>query len=186
MSAARVAMPGDKITVHEGIYRERIAPPRSRRDRCAGGRLIYVYKPHSTTSVGKLPNPGGDLQCFNNIITTDADFNNMDEPGLPIRCKGNVSAPEGADVKLIEKAYGWYLSLVIDEKWKNAEKRTLVKTSTLEKAQIPNQAFTNPDGSPLKIDYDFLGTKRKGSNPYPGPFEVKRSCTTEWKIWQKK
>ena len=86
----------------------------------------------------------------------------MDEPGLPIRCKGNVSAPEGADVKLIEKADGWYLSLVIDEKWKNAEKRTLVKTSTLEKAQIPYLAFTNPDGSPLKIDSDYLGSKRKG------------------------
>lgn len=28
MSAARVAMLGDKIIVHEGIYRERIAPPR--------------------------------------------------------------------------------------------------------------------------------------------------------------
>lgn len=76
--------------------------------------------------------------------------------------------------------------ICIDEKWKNAEKRTLVKTSTLEKAQIPNQAFTNPDGSPLKIDYDYLGTKRKGSNPYPGPFEAKRSGKIEWKVWQKK
>ncbi|MGN1264436.1 MAG: carbohydrate-binding protein [Muribaculaceae bacterium] len=156
------------------------------RDRCAGGRLTYIYKPHSTTSVGKVPNPGGDLQCFNNIITTDAKFTNMDEPGLPIRCKGNVSAPDGAGVKLIEKPDGWYLSMVIDEKWKNAEKRTLVKTSTLEKAQIPDQAFTNPDGSPFKIDYDYLGTKRKGSNPYPGPFEVKRSGKIEWKVWQKK
>lgn len=89
-------------------------------------------------------------------------------------------------LNLSRKPDGWYLSLVIDEKWKNAEKRTLVKTSTLEKVQIPNQAFTNPDGSPLKIGYDYLGTKRKGSNPYPGPFEAKRSGTTEWKVWQKK
>mgnify|MGYP001027361823 FL=1 len=28
MAAAQVAMPGDVITVHEGIYRERVAPPR--------------------------------------------------------------------------------------------------------------------------------------------------------------
>ncbi|MGM9803491.1 MAG: carbohydrate-binding protein [Muribaculaceae bacterium] len=28
MGAAKVAMPGDVITVHEGVYRERVAPPR--------------------------------------------------------------------------------------------------------------------------------------------------------------
>ncbi|MGM9803492.1 MAG: right-handed parallel beta-helix repeat-containing protein [Muribaculaceae bacterium] len=159
------------------------------RDRCAGGRLTYVYKPHSTTSTGKVPNPGGDLQCFNNIITTDANFNNLDEPGLPIRCKGNVSASDGGfnpEVKLVEKADGWYLSLNVDEKWRNAEKRTLVKTSTLDKAQIPNQAFTNPDGSDFKIDYDFVGAKRKASNPYPRPFEVKKIGANEWKVWPKK
>lgn len=159
------------------------------RDRCAGGRLTYVYEPHSTISTGKVPNPGGDLQCFNNLITADADFNNMDEPGLPIRCKGNVKATGSGfhpDVKLVEKEDDWYLSLNIDDKWRSAEKRSLVTSKNLGKAIIPNQAFTNPDGTAFKIDHDYLGSKRKASNPYPGPFEVKRSGMNEWKVWSKK
>ncbi|MGN0229573.1 MAG: carbohydrate-binding protein [Muribaculaceae bacterium] len=158
------------------------------RDRCAGGRLTYVYKPHSTTSVGKVPNPGGDLQCINNLITADADFDHFDEPGLPIRCKGNVAAAESGfnpDVKLVEKEDGWYLTMGVSEKWKTAEKRAMVKSSNLDKAQIPDQAFTNPDGSPFQIDRDYMGVKRKG-NPYPGAIEVKKNGANEWKVWPKK
>ena len=36
---------------------------------------------------------------------------------------------------------------------------------------IPDLAFENPDGTPLKIDTDYLGNKRNEKNPSAGPFE---------------
>ena len=44
-AAARVARPGDVITVHEGVYRERISPPRGgESDR---KRIVYQAAPVS-------------------------------------------------------------------------------------------------------------------------------------------
>lgn len=49
-------------------------------------------------------------------------------------------------------------------------KTEFVDTEMLGKAFMPEQAFENPDGSPLRIDEDFLG-ERRGPHPTPGPFE---------------
>lgn len=45
-----------------------------------------------------------------------------------------------------------------------------VETEMLGKAFEPEQAFENPDGSPLRIDEDYFG-ERRGPHPTPGPFE---------------
>lgn len=154
------------------------------KDRCAGGRLTFYYSPHGTTSLGKAPNPGGDLQWHNNLLTGSASFDKWDEPELPIRYAGNILPDAGfhPEVKLTQKADGWYLSMNVNAQWKNQEKRNLVTTSTLEKAITPNQTFTHPDGRFLKVNTDYKGMKRS-SNPFPGPFEVKRTGQNEWKVW---
>jgi alpha-N-arabinofuranosidase len=36
---------------------------------------------------------------------------------------------------------------------------------------IPDQAYENPDGSPLRIDTDYFGKMRNDKKPTPGPFE---------------
>lgn len=153
-------------------------------DRCAGGRLTFYYKPHGTVSVGKAPNPGGDLQWYNNLLTGRASFDKWDDPGLPIKYNGNVFPHPffKPEVKLTKKADGWYLSMNVAFNHKNKEKRRLVTTATLDKAITPNQAFTNPDGSFLKVDTDYKGVKR-ANNPFPGPFEIKKAGEYEWKVW---
>ena len=50
-------------------------------------------------------------------------------------------------------------------------KTTLVTTAVLGKARVPGVAYENADGSPLKLDTDYFGKKRKRTNPTPGPFE---------------
>lgn len=168
------------------------------KDRCAGGRMTYYYKPHGTESVGKAPNPGGDLQWYNNLLINRASLVNWDEPGLPIRYDGNVfvggakpalDEPKAVvdelfdpNMKLVQKADGWYLSMNVPLDWKNQRKRKQVTTSVLDKAIVPDQAFTNPDGSRLKVDTDYLGNKRNG-NPYPGALEIKKTGYQEWKVW---
>ena len=42
-AAARLARPGDVITVHEGVYRERISPPRG--GRFDQERIVYQAVP---------------------------------------------------------------------------------------------------------------------------------------------
>ncbi|NOX53623.1 MAG: DUF1565 domain-containing protein [Planctomycetes bacterium] len=48
---------------------------------------------------------------------------------------------------------------------------SLVSTQSLGKTLFSNQAFENPDGSPLAIDRDFFGKLRNRSHPTAGPFE---------------
>lgn len=160
---------------------------RGGQDRCAGGRMTFYYEPHGTVSLGMAPNVGGDLQWYNNLLTGRASFDKWDEPGLPIKYDGNVLPDAGhdADVKLIQKEDGWYLSMNVPDDWKNSGKCKLVTTATLGKAIVPNQGFTNTDGSPLKVNMDYRGIKRNTSNPYPGPMEVKKSGWQEWKVWPK-
>lgn len=51
-------------------------------------------------------------------------------------------------------------------------KTVLVTTDLLGKAKVPGLGYVNADGSPLKVDRDFLGRKRDRSRPAPGPFEA--------------
>ncbi len=169
-------------------------------DRCGGGRLTYYYKPHGTVSLGKAPNPGGDWQWLNNLLVKQASLGNWDAPGLPIRYEGNVFSggarpsaddrnawvDKGADpdVRLTQKADGWYLSMKVSPDWKGGVKRRMVTTSVLDKAIVPQQAFTNPDGSRLKVDTDYMGNKRN-RHPSPGALEIQTSGYQEWKVWPK-
>ena len=170
-------------------------------DRCAGGRKSFIYKPHGTVSVGNILNRGGDWQWHNNLLTGTASLSNWDEPHLPVKYSGNVftkgTRPGNddadalsvtdfdPDIRLVQKADGWYLSMNTSLDWKKERKRKLVTTGVLDKAITPDQLFTNPDGSSLQVDIDYFGKKRDRTNPFPGAFEVKKSGKQEWKVWPK-
>ena len=84
-----------------------------------------------------------------------------------------------------EREDGWYLLMDVQESWTKDVKRKTVTGELLGKAIIPQQSFTNPDDSPIKVDTDLLGNKRKLSNPYPGPIEIKKAGHQEFKVWPK-
>jgi alpha-N-arabinofuranosidase len=65
----------------------------------------------------------------------------------------------------------------------NTVKTRIVTTDLLGKAIVPNLPFENRDGTPLKIDYDYLGIKRNNSKPAAGPFEKLKSGENLLKIW---
>ncbi|AOW10546.1 carbohydrate-binding protein [Flavobacterium gilvum] len=164
-------------------------------------RKTYYYKPHETVSLGKILNEGGNWSWYNNLLLNKASLKKWNDPKLPIKYDGNVftKGTEAAlddtgalldtqfspDVKLIQKSDGWYLSMNVSSDWVNKYKRKLVSTQVLDKATIPNQSFTNPDGSSLKIDYDYLNHKRNVANPFPGPIEFSNSGRQEVKVWPK-
>jgi len=73
-------------------------------------------------------------------------------------------------IKLEEENGGMYLYITLDKSFKTL-RSTMVTTQLLGKAMIPDLAYENPDGSPLKIDTDYFGKKRNEKNPSAGPFE---------------
>jgi alpha-N-arabinofuranosidase len=89
-------------------------------------------------------------------------------------------------VKLVEKPDGIYLRLTLPPNWAGNRTRKLVTTELLGAAAIPNLPFENPDGTPLRIDSDYLGSKRNGANPTPGPFEDPGTGTIWLKLTESK
>lgn len=152
-------------------------------DRCAGGRLTYFYPPHDTRSLGKAPNVGGDYQWFNNLLTARKELGEWDETGLPIDEHGNSFALE--NVCLEEKPDGWFLRISVSMDSLKAMPTQLVNTQSLRKTVTTKQEFTNPDGSAISVDKDYLGEKRNRRKPCPGAFELQKYRNMEWLVWKK-
>lgn len=87
-----------------------------------------------------------------------------------------------ASACLLKQGNDMYLELALDKNWLT-QKRTMVTTTTLAKAIVPNLPFENADGSPVRIDADYFGKKRNVANPSPGPFEITSSGKQKIKVW---
>lgn len=59
----------------------------------------------------------------------------------------------------------------------------LVTSELLEKARVPNLPYANVDGSPLRIDRDYLGRPRDSARPTAGPFEAPGAGRATFKVW---
>ncbi|MBQ3880635.1 MAG: hypothetical protein II727_10045, partial [Oscillospiraceae bacterium] len=57
----------------------------------------------------------------------------------------------------------------------------LVDTAALGKAFEPDQAYENPDGTPIVFDTDYFGEK-SGKAPIPGPFADKADYKGEKRL----
>lgn len=164
-------------------------------------RKTPFLKPHSTEIAGLHNNPCGDTRFYNNIFISNTDLRPYDQATLPVQMKGNlylmkskpaefeqqpvVEPDYNPDVTIEDKPGGWYLSMNVSLGWVKEYKRKLISTDVLGKAVIPNQAFTNPDGSSLKIDYDYFHHRRNSKNPFPGAIELHKFGRQEIKVWPK-
>ena len=154
---------------------------------------------HSTYVAGLHGPEQGDQRFYNNLFTTNWNGDMLNPSQLPCFAAGNVytkgakpskfdqhglQKPDfDAQVGLVEKADGWYLTINEDKAWRSEQKHPLVTTRLLGKAKIPNCAYENADGSLLKIDTDYFGKKRDLANPFPGPFELIKDGAQEIKVW---
>ncbi|MBO9732412.1 MAG: right-handed parallel beta-helix repeat-containing protein [Chitinophaga sp.] len=85
-------------------------------------------------------------------------------------------------VSLQQKGKDFFLEISTDKEWLS-QKRTVITTTTLTKAVVPDLPFENTDGSVLRIDTDFTGKKRNAGNPSPGPFEITGTGKQSIKVW---
>jgi alpha-N-arabinofuranosidase len=164
-------------------------------------RQTPFHKPHSTGVAGFHDNPIGDTRYYNNLFVKSADLTPYDEARMPVWMDGNVfmngakpskherdpvlqSGSQPA-IKLVEKGDGLYIEMKLDNDWSGDRARKLVTTELLGKAAIPNAPYEVRDGTPIRLDTDYLGRPRNASNPTPGPFENPGSGAVSLKVWSR-
>lgn len=166
-------------------------------------RATPFQRAHSTEIAGLHPdspqNDSGDCRFYNNVFLAPDSLQPMEKSALPCFAAGNVftsNAPASkfdtsalphsefaAGLKLEQKPDGWYLTLAEDNSWREATAHPLVTTKLLGKAKVPDCAYENPDGSPLRLNTDYFGKKRNRNNPFPGPFEISANGLQTFKVW---
>ena len=150
-------------------------------------RLTPFLQAHSTAIAGMHKIPGGDERFYNNVFAGRGDLSSYDTAIFPVRMGGNVflkgAKPSKHETeplvkpeydptpKLLEMPDGFHLEITLDKTWSTERTRKLVTTEWLGKAKVAELPYENPDGSPLRIDTDYLGKPRNLENPTAGPFE---------------
>lgn len=159
------------------------------------GRYTPYFLPHSTEVAGLSIIPGGDDRFINNLFMPmrpeNADairgsygLDVYDKSVYPMLVEDNVYcnqsipfaaeknkwivADAGLSAQIQEEPDGVYLLLNLPDLSSFETKR--VNTDRLGKAKLPKQAFDQPDGSPIEVDTDYLGTPRS-QHPTPGAIE---------------
>jgi hypothetical protein len=173
-------------------------------------RSVPYHLPHSTSIAGFSPIVSGDDRYCNNIFLgydpqeniVKQRFNfpmtDYEKAELPVWINGNVyygqAVPNkketryvqnsgfNSDPKVREEGGHVYLQFSIDDTVPGFTTQ-LISTDLLGKALFPNAAYENPDGSPLVLDKDYLGTIRSKENCIPGPFVNLAVGRIELKVW---
>ena len=135
---------------------------------------------HGTKMAGLAVTKGGDNRFFNNVFVAPAGLDVYDKSTLPNRIAGNVFLDE-AELQLSNKDGVWHL--VTDRTWRGKTTCKLVTSDLLGKAAVTGQAYLKPDGSPHRLDTDYLGNKRSAAKPFPGPFELPEGNKHVLKVW---
>ncbi len=164
-------------------------------------RLTPYHTAHSTEIVDLHNNPRGDDRYYNNLFVKSRGMQDYDVASLPMYMGGNVllgttlfTKHEGnpfvdatfkPELTLVEKEDGIYLEGQFKNAWAKEQERALVTTEFLGKAKIPDLPYENKDGSPIRVDTDYMGKNRDKKNPFPGPFENPGSGRVPLKVWPK-
>ena len=173
-------------------------------------RFTPYHLPHSTEVAGLSTIFSGDDRYYNNVFLGNGkELNKKDTrynyglvgynvAKLPVWINGNIYYDKAVsyinennfyenpdfkpDFKIDETGNQVYLDITLDGK--NPDLKTqIVTTSILGKAKMPNEAFENPDGSPIKIDKDYFGKRRSDLNPSAGPFENPGKGKLRLRVW---
>jgi alpha-N-arabinofuranosidase len=162
-------------------------------------RETPFHKAHSTEVAGLRNIQGGDDRFFNNIFVKPAGLAAWDKAAQPVQMAGNVFL-QGAQpsrheadpvvqpqfdpaIQLVEEKDGLYLHISVAGTWLEKPRCPLVTTELLGRAKIPDLPYEQPDGTPYRLDKDYLGITRSADRPYPGPFELPEGGKRILKVW---
>ena len=168
-------------------------------------RRVTPYHPaHSTSVAGLVDIKGGDDRFYNNILIGKGDSAGgyglcvFDPREFPLQTGGNVycngARPYCKEAQAVtlprvdpkvrreDEGQAVFVRLAWDPALRNPD-TVLVTTALLGTARIPEVAYENPDGSPLKVDCDYFAQRRNAAHPTPGPFETPGQGEVRLKVW---
>lgn len=173
-------------------------------------RYTPYHLPHSTEVAGISTIFSGDYRFHNNIFLGIGPMPTKRDPLYKYGLEGfntavlqvwiggnvyyNMAVPYKDEknsyrnqnfkpsVEIAEEGDNVYLTYTLDGKSGDA-KTQFITTALLGTAKMPKEGFENPDGTPLKIDRDFLGQKRSETAPSAGPIENPGSGAVKMKVW---
>ena len=162
-------------------------------------RETPFHKAHTTEVAGLRNIQGGDSRFYNNIFIGHDGLAPYDKAAQPVQMAGNVFLkgakpptheqdplvlPEyDPGIRLMEENDGVYLEITFEEAWAEKPSRRLVTTRRLGNAKVPDLPYEQSDGSPYRLNRDYLGGKRNRANPCPGPFELPEAERQTLKLW---
>ena len=166
-------------------------------------RLTPYHPPHTTELAGLTSPLGGDNRYYNNIFVgakdgeTRTGLKAYDDTEHRMYVKGNVYLgganpyinetnpliiEANPSIRIEEVEDEVYLHMDLDKHIFSMKNQT-VTTGLLGKARIPDQEYTNPDGTAYTLSQDYPGLTRNRKNPAPGPFEKPGSGELRLKVW---
>ncbi|MCU0352379.1 MAG: right-handed parallel beta-helix repeat-containing protein [Cytophagales bacterium] len=169
-------------------------------------RFTPYFLPHSTEIAGFATIFGGDDRYYNNIFIGNSTEKTDNVYGLAkyntaklqVWISGNTyynaAQPSDKDqhlvnnasfspaLKLTEEGGHGYLHFSTNGSVENRP-LPIVTTETLGQSKIPKLPFENPDGTVLKIDTDYFGSKRMAQGNKPGPFSNLMPGKNVFKVW---
>ena len=89
----------------------------------------------------------------------------------------------GGSPTLTEREGHYFLKMNGGDKPFSDSATRSVTTETLGKTKVSGESFENPDGTPLRIETDYLGSSRDPAKPTPGCFESLKPGINEVQVW---
>jgi len=146
-------------------------------------RQTPYFKPHTVEDMKVSSIQHKDLRFHNNIFAGHKDLSALVGSGN-VQKSGNLFL-ERAGFSLEEREGDFLFAVPQYPAEASAQQRVVVTTELLGKAEIPDALFEQLDGTPYRLDTDYLGKKRAPENPVPGPFALTGEQATRLKLWPK-
>ena len=153
---------------------------------------------HGTDDEGEADNRCGDDRYLNNVFLAPGGLSIFDGLiELATVMSGNVhtadcrpgaseqnvvSTSDVTDPLIRIEGNEAYLRIDTDADWRMAAPRRTVTTESLGVTITAGHPFVNPDGSPLRMDFDYFGSPF-ADEPFPGPFAD--AVSGEVRVWPK-
>ncbi len=167
------------------FYQNIIIKPEDADETIPNGTACYNGCPTSLEEyIEAVRNAGhGDLEMFHTVKQPAYINNNVYLNGADVFEKeNNYFKGEGAGAKLVHKEKEVYLQITIPEGAFAGLDTELIGTHNLELTRLSEEAFENPDGSPIVIDKDLLQNPI-GAHPVPGPLQSLKEGENLIRIW---
>jgi len=168
-------------------------------------RVTPFHPAHTTAVAGLVDVKGGDNRFYNNLLLGKgagargefglAAYDPREHPlstGGNVYCHGarpyarednalNLPAPD-PQMRLVEDGPKVFLQWAWLPAMRNPSAR-LVTTDRLGRARVSALAYENTDGTPLRVDRDYFGQRRRAAHPTPGPFERLKEGERRLRVW---